>query len=73
MTDYLAFIEENCLDLRCVDEPTGGDDADVVWVVIEHHMAPPRYRDIGLGYSPKEALDDAIKRIHVRQEESSNA
>ena len=33
------LLEENSWDLRCIDIPTGGDDYDIEWIVIEHHMA----------------------------------
>lgn len=33
LIDHLAA---NCLDLRCIRVPTGGGDAEVEWVVIEH-------------------------------------
>ena len=56
----LDFIENNTVDLRCHDAPTaGGDDADVVWNVIEHHMAEPHEREIGWGNNAREAIDAA--------------
>lgn len=43
------------------DEPTGGDDADVGWHVIEYHMAKPHERRIGYGKTPRQAIDAAIR------------
>ena len=34
----------------------GGDDYDVEWFVIEHHMAEPTEREIGQGRNITEAL-----------------
>jgi hypothetical protein len=60
MTNPLEFLEENCLDLRCISVPTGGDDFDVAWVVIEHHMTPPREREISYGRTPQKAIEGAM-------------
>lgn len=56
------WLEEELCDLRCVSEPTGGDDCDVAWVVIEHYEAAPQERQIGYGRTPQEAIDDARNR-----------
>lgn len=56
----LSAIENRCWDVRCVDVPTGGGDSDVAWVVIEHHMAPPRERQVGYGNSPAAAIRAAL-------------
>lgn len=65
--EVLEWLQDTCCDLRCVDIPTGGDDADVGWIVIEHHMAEPKERTIGYGNTPLEAINDAqaaaLKRI----------
>ena len=58
--DVLKTLEDNCWDLRCVDVPTGGGDADIGWNVVEHHMAPPQERVVGIGGSPLEAVQDAL-------------
>lgn len=57
----LDWLRDNSCDLRCIDVPTGGDDSDVHWVVIEHHMAKPHEREIGRSFSdePREAIDAA--------------
>ena len=52
----LKELEEKTCDLRCVNEPTGGDDYDVKWVVIEHWMEEPKEREIGCGRDPIEAM-----------------
>jgi hypothetical protein len=56
VNDPLKILEENCWDLRCIDIPTGGGDADIGWNVIEHHMASPKERIVGSGASPIEAI-----------------
>ncbi len=60
LSQALEIIEQNCWDLRCVDIPTGADDADIGWQIIEHHMAPPKERIVGYGKSPMEALNEAM-------------
>lgn len=54
-------LEENSWDLRCVDVSTGGDDYDILWVVIEHYQSKPHDRDIGSGKTPLEAIKEALK------------
>ncbi len=54
-------IEENTWDLRCIDEPTGGDDYNVAWIIIEHHIAEPQERQIGYGKTSLEAIAEALK------------
>lgn len=62
MIDWLR--DETC-DLRCINVPTGGDDCDVRWAVIQHHMAEPHEHEIGRSFTdePREAIRDAIKRL----------
>lgn len=61
----LDAIESNCWDIRCIDVPTGGGDADVMWIVIEHYMAKPHQREVGIGgKTPREALTEAQKPQH---------
>jgi hypothetical protein len=64
--DRLKFIEDECLDVRCHNVPTGGDDYEVAWTVIEHYMADPQERRIGYGDSPIEAIDEARQAIRLR-------
>ncbi len=52
----LRELEEKTCDLRCRSVPTGGDDHDVEWFVIEHHMAEPTEREIGQGRNITEEL-----------------
>ena len=59
-SDGLATLEHETCDLRCINVPTGGDDYDIEWVVIEHHMQGPREREIGRAATPLEALQDAF-------------
>lgn len=59
-TDWMQIIEQNCWDLRCTSEPTGGDDYDVLWHVIEHHMAEPHERTLASDLCPIRALERAL-------------
>lgn len=54
LIDHLAA---NCLDLRCIRVPTGGGDAEVEWVVIEHQQAEPQEREIGRASNPRKAIE----------------
>jgi hypothetical protein len=58
----LDWLRDNTCDLRCVNEPTDGDDYEVRWVVIEHHMAEPREREIARSYTddPRDAIHAAL-------------
>lgn len=58
--ERLEFIENSTVDLRCHSAPTGGDDSDIHWNVIEHHMAAPNEREIGWGNTARQAIDAAI-------------
>jgi hypothetical protein len=56
----IRWLEDETCDLRCVEWPTPmGDDADVGWNVVQHHMAKPPERVIGIGRTPLEAVADA--------------
>lgn len=61
--ERLDWLREECCDLRCISSPTGGDDYDIRWVVIQHHMAKPHEREIGESYTdePRDAIDAAIR------------
>ena len=61
----IAELEKRTCDLRCRNVPTGGDDYDVEWFVVEHHMDEPREREIGTGRNAKEAMMDAFYRFDV--------
>lgn len=57
----LDLIENSCWDLRCVDEPTpGGDDGDIAWIIIEHHMSAPKERQLAYEYSARKAIDATL-------------
>jgi hypothetical protein len=58
--DWIEVLGEECWDLRCKNIPTGGDDYDVWWEVIQHHMAKPTERVVGEGATPQEALAAAL-------------
>ncbi len=54
-------IEENSWDLQCIDIPSGGDDFDIGWIVIEHYQAEPKERIVGRGQTPTEAIEQVLK------------
>ena len=60
----LNWLQANSCDLRCIGVPTGGDDYDINWVVIEHYEAKPHEREIGRSYQddPRAAIDAARKQ-----------
>ncbi len=60
-------LEENSWDLRCINVPTGGDDYDILWAVIEHYQAEPKERDIGQGKTPAEAIKEAINTLKASE------
>lgn len=50
---YLKVLEDECWDLRCVDEPIADTgDSDVVWHVVGHWMSQLQERVIGYGEQP---------------------
>lgn len=57
-TALLDWLREETCDLRCIDMPTGAGDGDVRWVVVQHHMAEPREREIGRSHTddPRDAI-----------------
>jgi hypothetical protein len=59
----LRELEEKTCDLRCRNVPTGGDDYDVQWFVVEHHMAEPKERELGAGRDPIEAMLTAFHNL----------
>lgn len=58
-------VESACWDVRCEDIPTGQGDADVGWTVIEHHMAAPHEREVGIG---GDTVRDAIRAAIAQKE-----
>jgi hypothetical protein len=65
-TELLDALSSNSWDLRCVSVPTGGDDYDIDWLVIEHHQAPPHERTIAQAYrdDPREAIRRALRETN---------
>lgn len=55
-------LEREDWGLVPVNVPTGGDDYEVEWTVIEYYMSTPKEREIGRGRSPDEAIDRAMAR-----------
>lgn len=61
--EKLDFLEAECLDLRCISISNGdAGDADMMWVVIQHHMAAPKEREVGRGATVRKAILDTIQR-----------
>ena len=60
--DELKWLEDNCYDLRCIDEATGGGDYTVVWQVCGHYMNEPKLRILGTGNTPVKAIKNAQKK-----------
>ncbi|MFD2206595.1 hypothetical protein [Kiloniella antarctica] len=56
----IKYLEDECLNLECENEPTGGDDYDVAWKVYSHHQGEPYKRLEGFGRTPIEAIRDAL-------------
>lgn len=69
-TDLLDALASNSWDLRCVSVPTGGDDYDIDWLVIEHHQAHPHERTIAQAYrdDPREAIRRAMRETDPKAE-----
>jgi hypothetical protein len=61
--ELLDVLASNSWDLRCISVPTGGDDADIDWIIIEHHQAEPQERTIAQAYAddPRAAIRRAIR------------
>lgn len=64
-TALLDFLRDESLDLRCFDMPTGGDDADIGWRTVQHHMGEPRERVASEVYhdDPRAAIIAAMERL----------
>ena len=60
--NLIGFLEENTIDLRCIDEPCQ-DDFDISWIVVEHYMDKPQEREIARASTPIAALKDAKSYI----------
>ena len=61
--ERLDWLKEETCDLRCINVPTGGDDCDVRWAVVQHYMQEPCEREIGRSFSddPRDAIDAALQ------------
>jgi hypothetical protein len=58
--EQMEWLDANCFDLRCENVPTGGDDADIIWIVYSHHMSKPALRAEGYGKTASKAVADAM-------------
>jgi hypothetical protein len=65
-TQRLNALAENSWDLRCFETPTGADDADIGWRVVEHHMETPTERTVAEVFrdNPRQAIDAAIQAVN---------
>lgn len=72
-TVLLDFVASEYLDLQAFEMPTGAGDADVGWKVIQHHMAAPKEREVGVAYrdDPREALREAMKGLGYKQPDAA--
>lgn len=61
-TKLLDYLRHAACDLRCYALDAGGEDADVRWVVVEHHLDAPYERTIGRSYNddPRTAIRAAM-------------
>lgn len=59
--NWIRYLEDNSLSLRPEGVPTGGDDYDIQWEVVEFWMAKPKERVIGIGRTILEALENSRK------------
>jgi hypothetical protein len=58
--EQMQWLDANCYDLRCESVPSGGDDADIIWIVYSHHMSKPALRAEGYGKTAAKAIADAM-------------
>jgi len=61
----LDFLLAESLDLRCFASRTGGDDADIGWRTVQHHMGKPSERVASEVYDddPRRAIREAMARL----------
>lgn len=61
-TKLLDYLRHSGCDLRCYAVDAGGEDADVRWLVVEHHLDAPQEREIGRSYNddPRTAIRAAM-------------
>lgn len=69
-TERMDFLENNPAKLECYDIPTGGDDVEIGWRVIEYHMSKPYEREIGRGNTARDAIDAARESGRQEKEEA---
>lgn len=69
LKDALQWLEYESNDLRCYNIPTGGDDYEIGWKVVSHHMTAPEERNEGYGRTPLEAIQAARQRQAVESGE----
>ena len=61
--EALRFLENECLDLRCVEYPTGAGDADIGWQVVQHRMGKPSEIAVGEAPTHQEAIAKAREAL----------
>ena len=64
-TELLDSLGNASWNLECFDMPTGGDDSDIGWRVVEHHMEAPHKRTVAEVYedSPRKAIRAAMQTL----------
>lgn len=74
-TALLDYLRDECLDLRCKNVPTGGDDYVVRWHVIGHYGDAPHERVAGESFSeePRDAIRAAMSVGQSHQPEAPPA
>lgn len=60
--NYLEFVEDNYVSIKCANIPIAADNFIVDWIAIEHYQEKPYEREIGRGKTPGEAIQSAIIR-----------
>lgn len=58
----LDFLQDQCLDLRCI---SSSDGEDVCWRTVQHHMGKPHERIASqiYGDDPRKAIREAMARL----------
>ena len=62
--DYITILEDTGWSLICENSATGGDDYEMMWLVVGSYMSKPYRRVLGSAYESlgaKAAIDMALK------------
>lgn len=66
--ERLDWLESEGNSLVSENIPTGGDDYEVRYSVLSYHMDKPFVRTVGVGSSPRAAIDAALAAIAAQKE-----